>query len=194
MTRSAKTRLELSRADDWSEETRGVLGGATPAAESPDGKGPPNILYAIGHHPSLLAPFLQFSSALAMRGVLSRRDSELLALRTAWNCRSDFEWGHHVEYALAGGLTRDEIERLPGAFEASAWPPRDGLLVRVADELHADQDLSDEVFRQLEAEFGPAEIVEMIMVVGNYTMLSMLAKATGVPLEDRLQPLPEPPL
>ena len=31
-----------------------------------------------------------------------------------------------------------------------------------------------------------AEIVEIVMVVGHYTMLSMLANATGVPLEARL--------
>ena len=36
-----------------------------------------------------------------------------------------------------------------------------------------------------------AQIVELTFVVGNYTMLSMVANATGVPVEDRLPGLPE---
>lgn len=167
-----------------------MLGTVTPAAESPDGKGPPNILYAIGHHPSLLAPFLEFSSALAMRGVLPRRDSEILALRTAWNCRSAFEWGHHVEYALAAGLTDQEIDRIPLGASHVEWAPQDRALILAADELHAGQDLSDAVFEQLRRDRDAAAIVELILVVGHYTMLSMLANATGVPLESRLPDLP----
>jgi hypothetical protein len=35
----------------------------------------------------LLPPFLAFTATIAMRGVLTRRDSELLALRASINCR-----------------------------------------------------------------------------------------------------------
>ena len=57
-------------------------------------------------------PFLRFAAVLAAQGVLPRRASELLALRAAWNCRSAFEWGHHVLYARAAGLGDEEIERV----------------------------------------------------------------------------------
>ncbi len=186
-----KRRIEPSNASHWSEETRGVLGSATPAAQSPDGQGPPNILYTIAHHPTLLTPFLGFTAALAMRGVLERRDSELLALRAAWNCRSAFEWGHHVEYALAAGMTEEEVERVATGPNDAAWSEADRLLLRAADELHAGQNLSDETFRALQARLSEAEIVELTFVVGNYTMLSMVANATGVPIEERVPPLPD---
>ena len=43
----------------------------------------------------------------------------------------------------------------------------------------------------LSAELSEAQIVELTFVIGNYTMLSMVANATGVPLEERLPAMPE---
>ena len=173
-----------------SHATRELLGGTLPAARHPTGEGPPNILYTIAHHPHLLGPFLEFSAALATRGVLARRDSELLALRTAWNCRSPFEWGHHVEYALAAGLAPEQIQRIAVAPDHTSWSARDGLLLRAADELHQRQTLSEPTYQALCGEFDEAQLVELVFVVGNYTMLSMLANGTAVPLEARLPAMP----
>jgi len=184
-------RIRPSTAKEWSEDTRAILEPTTPAAESPDGAGPPNILYTIGHHPALLPPFLAFTSALALRGVLARRDSELLALRAAWNCRSPFEWGHHVEYGLAEGLTAEDVERIADGPDAAGWSPRDRLLLRAADQLHESQQLDDATFARLREALDDAQIVELTFVVGNYTMLSMVANATGVPVEERVPALPE---
>src|SRR5437667_4833654 len=86
----ARARLELLSRAGWDRHT-------------------PNLLRAIAHHPQLLESFLGFAAALATRGELPRRVSELLALRAAWNCRSEFEWGHHALYARAAGLSDAEI-------------------------------------------------------------------------------------
>ena len=186
-----KSRIPPAQPEQWSEAVREILVGVTSADDDSQGKGPPNILYTIAHHPTLLPSFLRFTATLAMRGVLPRRDSELLALRTSLNCGSPFEWGHHVEYALAEGLSREDLEQITQGPEHSAWTPRDRLLLRACDELHAQQKLSDETFDGLRAELDDAQIVELTFVVGNYTMLSMVANATGVPLEDRLPAMPE---
>jgi 4-carboxymuconolactone decarboxylase len=174
------TRLRPQEPDEWGEEGRELLS-----------EGSPNILRTIAHHPHLLRPFLGFAATLALRGALSRRDSEVLALRAAWNCRSAFEWGHHVVYARAEGLSDDQIRRIATEPHHDAWSPRDRLLLRCADELHREQQLSDATWRELRAEFDDAQLVEIPFVVGNYTMLSMVANATGVPVEDGLPGLPQ---
>ncbi len=173
-------RLEPQSPVQWGETRRGVL--------SRDSA--PNILRTVAHHPHLLEPFLGFSATLALRGTLPRRDSELLALRAAWNCRSPFEWGHHVLYARAEGLTDVEIARVAGAPAHAEWSSRDRLLLVAADELHARQQLSGATWDALRAEFDDAQLVEIPFVVGHYTMLSMVANATGVPLEADLPELP----
>src|SRR5258707_3855813 len=96
----------LSRSE-WSAEVRELLdatvGPVTSLAGGSDGAEPRplNILTVIARQPRLLGPFLGWASAVALQGVVPRRDHELLALRTAANCRSDFEWGHHAVYGRA---------------------------------------------------------------------------------------------
>jgi alkylhydroperoxidase family enzyme len=192
----AKPRVRPLPEAEWSPEVRQLLQGTRdrvahlegePAAEKPKTL---NILRTMAHHPKLLGPFLDFASALAMQGELSRRDSELLALRAAWNCQSDFEWGHHVVYARAAGIAEAEIDRIPLGPGAPAWSAADSNLLRAADQLHAHQQIDDEVWEGLAARYSEAQLVEISFVVGQYTMLSMLANSTGVELEAGLDPLP----
>ena len=150
---------------------------------------PPRILGTVAKHPRLLEPMLKFSAALAS-GVLPRRASEILALRAAWNCRSDFEWGHHSRYGIDAGLTEDEVTRLAGGSPDVGWNAEDSVLIRSADELHARQDLSDETWTQLAETWDEAQLIEIPFIVGQYTMLSMVAKATGVPVDDSLPTMP----
>ena len=188
-------RLIPLEPEEFGEDARRLLGGTRDRVAALEGRAaepqtrPLNILRTLAHHPRLLEPFLAFATAIA-GGVLPRRSSELLALRAAWNCRSEFEWAHHVVYARAAGLDDSEIERIPGGPDAPGWSQGDRLLLRAADELHAGQDMSDEIWQALQASYDPAQLVEIPFVVGQYTMLSMMANATGVPVEDGLAPLP----
>ncbi len=179
----------------WSDAARNLLGEDSrpverdaPLAEA-DGA-PPNILFTIAEHPALLEPFLGFSATLALQGALERRDSEILALRASWNCRSRFEWGHHVEYGRAHGLSATEIDDLAKPLDAGEFEGRDRWLIAAADQLHAHQRVEDETWQRLAAEFSPAQLVEIPFVVGHYTMLSMVANSTDVPLEPGYPDLP----
>ena len=194
-----KPRIEPLEPEAWSESVRRVLGGTVaPVAElegrpATGGPRPLNILMTIAHHPRLLEPFLGFAATLAARGALPRRESELLALRASWNCRSAFEWGHHALYGRAAGLADAEIERLAVGPEALEWSVEDRSLLRAADELHREQQISDATWAQLVERFDEAQLLEIPFVVGQYTMLSMVAKATGVPLEAGLPELGDAP-
>lgn len=194
-TRSA--RLAPLTPQEWSERTGQRASGANApvgemdGAEAAEEQKPLNILATIARHPALLEPFLSWSATLALQGELSRRDSEMLALRAAWNCESAFEWGHHVLYARAAGLTAEEIARVARGPEAPGWSEEDADLLRAADELHRGQDWSNEIWKRLRRRYSDAQLIEIPFVVGQYTMLSMVAKSTGVPIEDGLEPLPE---
>lgn len=190
-------RLTPLEPADWDANTRRILGASVEPVAALEGRAaggtrPLNILATIAHHPRLLEPFLAFAATLAAGGVLPRRASELLALRAAWNCRSAFEWGHHAIYARAAGLSDAEIERVAAGPAAAGWSKADGALLRAADELHRDRDISDPTWRALRERWDKAQLLEIPFVVGHYTMLSMVAKATDVPLEPDLPPLPAP--
>ena len=71
--------------------------------------GPPNIFTTLGQHPRLFRAWLRYSAHLMPFGQLPRRDTELVILRVAWQCRSPYEWQQHVPIALRVGLTPDEV-------------------------------------------------------------------------------------
>lgn len=182
---------------EWGERTGQTLSGTVDRVKEMEGDGsseeqkPLNILATIARHPALLEPFIGWSATLALQGELSRRDSEMLALRAAWNCRSPFEWGHHVLYARAAEITDEEIERIARGPDAPGWSSEDADLLRAADDLHARHDLSEEMWKRLRSRYSDAQLVEIPFVVGQYTMLSMVANSTGVPVEEGLEPLPK---
>ena len=191
-------RLPPMPASEWSPEVREMLAGTQGRVASLEGgtRSDPiqvlNILRTLAYHPKLMKPFLGFATAIAQQGVLSRRESELLALRASWNAQSDFEWGHHVKYAQAAGLSDAEIARIAVGPAAPGWGESDRDLLLVADQLHARQQIDDSLWQRLAGRYDPAQLVELPFVVGQYTMLSMVANMTGVQLEAGHEPLPDP--
>jgi hypothetical protein len=98
-----------------------------------------------------------------------------------------------VVYARVAGLTDEEIDRVPSGPPHPKWSAEDRDMLTAADELHAGHDLSDTTWSRLRERWDEAQLLEIPFVVGNYTMLSMVANATGVPVEDGLPPLPIAP-
>jgi 4-carboxymuconolactone decarboxylase len=194
--RSRPSRVRPLDSSEWSPEVAAMLGATRQGVADLEGGKPAaghktlNILHTIAHLPNLLGPFLGFAAALAQKGELTRRDSELLALRAAWNCQSEFEWGHHAVYARAAGVGDDEIASLARDLSSHDWSAHDLHLLRAADQLHAHQQISDDVWSELATAFTEAQLVEIPFVVGQYTMLSMVANSTGVELEPGHDSLP----
>ena len=172
-----------------------LLATAAPVAklEGSEAKSEPKplgILTVLANQPRLLGPLLSWASAIVLEGALPRRDHEMLALRAAVSCRSDFEWGHHAVYGRAAGLSDEEVTRVVAGPGAPGWSDADATLLRAADELHRHTQISDNTWAALAERYENAQLVEVPLVVGQYTMLSMLANAAGVPVEPGDESIP----
>lgn len=131
----------------------------------------------MAHSPALVEPFLQWAMALHTSTALNARLHEIVALRVAHNCGSSYEWDEHVGWARRAGVSDAEIHAL--SQDPEGWATLDAAVVTAVDELHVDQNLSDATLALLRDGLGDAAAVEIVLVVGQYTMLSMLASATG---------------
>ena len=125
------------------------------------------------------------AGGLLDRGSLTLRDRELIIDRTCFRCGSEYEWGVHV--ALFGGraaLTADEIRDLCAEDPAATvFSPRDQLLLRLCDALHATAQVSDELWAQLAAGWAPAQLIELIVLAGYYHAIAFATNALRLPLE-----------
>ena len=119
------------------------------------------------------------------------RHRELLVLRTAWLSRVDYEWGSHVVIAQDAGLTEREIDRVTQGPDATGWSEFDAALLRAADELHAHRFISDVTWETLAGQYTDHQLVEVVLTVGNYTLLGMYFNTIGVPVDPGMAQVPD---
>ena len=174
----------FSPVADQADDVRAYLD-----ASRPEGRNAPGTIRALAHRPPMLRTFLAWARVLAREGALVRRDHEILALRASHNCRSSFEWGEHLEFGLAAGLDEDEIAAIASGADDSIWQLHEAALLRAADQLHAGCDIDDPTWAVLAAHYDEAQRVEIVYVVGQYTMLSMVANALRVEVPATFRPL-----
>ena len=141
-------------------------------ADRVTGSGPPNIFTTLGRHPRLFRAWLRYSAHLMPFGQLPRRDTELVVLRVAWQCRSAYEWHQHVSIALRVGLTPDEVAGVADACPASRFTERQQALLAVSDELIAQRGLSDATWSAVQACLSDREAIELCLLVGHYQGLA----------------------
>jgi 4-carboxymuconolactone decarboxylase len=163
---------------------------ATIDMTAPPGREPPGTISVLAHRPSMLTTFLPWARVLAREGALPRRDHEILALRVSQNCRSAFEWGEHLLFAFDAGLDEADVDRIVAGGSAPGWQPHEAALVQAADALHARCDIDDDTWAVLAAHYDSGQLVEIPYVVGQYTMLSMVANGLRVGVPEGFRPLP----
>lgn len=154
---------------------------------------PPKVFTTLARHRGLFRRWLYFAGALMPGGVLPRAETELVILRVAHNCGCEYEWRQHERLAAAAGLDSDAIARVREGAGAGGWSDRQRLLLRAADELHADRTVSDTLWADLRPVYTDRELIELCMLVGHYEMLAMTINALGVQ-PDELRPGPPPRL
>lgn len=122
---------------------------------------------------------------LGSQSSLDPRERELLIDRTCARCGCEYEWGVHIAaYGEAVGLSRVQLEDTArGIVEQALWSEREHVLIKLVDELHETATLSDEVWEQFAAGWSIAQILEVIIIVGWYHLISFVANAARVEQE-----------
>lgn len=184
---SSEPRIPPVRIEDCEPDVQRLL-----ARVPKDADGEPlRVFSTLATHGPLFAAWLPFGGQLLSSGRLAARDRELLVLRTAWLCRAEYEWGHHVPLGLRAGLTDEQIAAVPAGPGDPVWSAADALLLTAVDELHADSRVSEATYAALAERFEPAEVVELLMVIGQYHMVGFVLNSAGTQLEPGFPSFPE---
>ena len=149
------------------------------------GTGPLNIFTTLGQHPRLFRAWLRYSARLMPFGSLPRRDTELVILRVAWQCRSAYEWNQHVALALRVGLTQAEVAGAAEGPSAIIFTARQRSLLAASDELLAERALSDVTWSAVRAILDDRQAIELCLLVGHYQGLASAVGGLGIQVEER---------
>lgn len=155
-----------------------------------DGK-PLNIFGTLGHHPKLLKRFNLLGGFLLNKGLIPARERELVILRVGANARAEYEFGQHTVIGRACGLTREEIDALVRSPDTHDWSDGDRALIALADDLHADDCVTDATWAALASRWTDAQLTELLVVAGFYRLVSGFLNSTGVRLDDGVPGFPD---
>jgi alkylhydroperoxidase family enzyme len=142
-----------------------------------------NIFRTLVRAPKALTRFNAWGGyVLSRRNDLPAREREIVILRVGFLCKSGYEFTQHTRIGLQEGLTADEINRIKQGAGAG-WSAPDAALIRAADELHADQFITDDTWRELARHFSEKQCMDVVFTVGQYTQVSMMLNTFGVQLD-----------
>jgi alkylhydroperoxidase family enzyme len=106
------------------------------------------------------------------------RHRELVILRTGWRCQADYEWGHHT----LTSLTPADLDRIHTP-SYDDWDPHEAALLRCADELHDRSTITDPTWQTLAATYDHQQLIDLVMLIGNYHLVCYTANALGIARE-----------
>ena len=171
-------------ASDWDASLLHII-------EDMNGR-PLNVHGLMANHPDLLKAWWSFRNYSINGGELGKRKGELVILRVAVQLKAWYEWGSHVERALACGLTLEEIERVKLGAEAPEWEANETALLKAVDELIANHGLSPQTHAELREHYSIRQVMDLIAIQGLYVILGCMINTWGLTLDAHvLEKLPE---
>lgn len=115
---------------------------------------------------------------------LPPRLSELAILVTGAFWKAGFEWAVHCPIALKAGVDPAVAEAIRTRKEPVFAAEEDAAVYAFARELHANRKVSDATYDRAIAALGLETVVELVGVLGYYTLISMTINAFHVPLPE----------
>ena len=184
------TRLPRLEPDSMTDEQRRVH---DVIASGPRGsvRGPLAVWL---HRPQLaeraqaLGRYCRYDSSLAP----NLSELAILVVARAWG--SEYEWRAHRPHALAAGVGADVIEAIRRGREPAFDDEEERIVYRFATVLHRERRIPGDLYDQVVRVLGPDRTVDLVGVLGYYTLISMTINAFEVTHPDggpdELEPIP----
>ncbi|MDO8417135.1 MAG: carboxymuconolactone decarboxylase family protein [Agitococcus sp.] len=134
----------------------------------------------------IFSRWILFASSLMPYGELKRRETELIILRVAWNCRCQYEWAQHKQISQQVGLTEHDLLNVTIGSDGFPKDSCEALLMLSCDEFHHQRMISEKTWQMLTRFYSDKDLLEILMVIGHYEMLAGILNSTGIAVDDHL--------
>jgi 4-carboxymuconolactone decarboxylase len=141
-----------------------------------------NLFRMLANAPALIGPSLRLGEAILTKGDLDPQLRELVILHAARLTGTEYEWVQHEGIARLIGVDEEEIAAVDRG-ETDRWPAL-GLVTAL---LHDHGTPPPELVKQVEAELGRAQLIELLLVAGYYAMLGGVMRAVALDVDNVLE-------
>lgn len=110
--------------------------------------------------------------------------SELAILTTGRIWGSEFEWSVHKPIALKAGISADIVEAIRTQKPPEFVNEDEAVVYAFAKKLHTERHISDTLYAHAVSVLGQDNVVDLVGLLGYYTLISMTINAFKVPLPE----------
>ena len=136
-----------------------------------------NIFKLLANADTAFRPFMEYGLVLLRDLEVDPVAREQAILRVAaLTPGAEYEWVQHEAIGRAVGMTGEQVE-------ACRSGDADDVVLRFTEEVVRDASPSDATFAAMVERFPPRQIVELILVIGNYMMLARLMATAQIDLD-----------
>jgi alkylhydroperoxidase family enzyme len=175
-------RIEPLPRQEWDGVLTRVLEGSSGGTEEPM-----HIFTTLARAPGeLFRRWLGFGGAL-LGGTLPARLREIVILRTAYRFDGRYEWAQHIQLAERVGVSLPEISALGADLSSADWSPLERAALDAVDETADQGAVSDATWSVLAGSLNDGELIELLVLIAHYLMLTTVLRSLRVPLEPRAE-------
>jgi 4-carboxymuconolactone decarboxylase len=138
-------------------------------------------------HPSLSRAIFEFSRKVQGSAEIPPRLREIIIMRVAWLHKTDYVWGQHNQIMRGLGMGDEHVQAVKAGADAPVWSADERSVLRVVDELAQTREVTDGAWKALSDHFSSKQILDILAVVGQYSMLALVFNAIGLQLETRFK-------
>jgi 4-carboxymuconolactone decarboxylase len=131
---------------------------------------------SVGDRIQRLGEAIRFSSSLPQNAL------EVAILVGAREWRAEFEWWAHVRLARRAGVAAEVIAAIEAGTEPDFSDDGEATAWRFSRELLTDRRVSDRSYVAARERFGEAGVMELVALLGYYTLVAMTLNVFEVPL------------
>ncbi|MEO8695955.1 MAG: carboxymuconolactone decarboxylase family protein [Acidimicrobiales bacterium] len=129
--------------------------------------------------------------ALLFKGKLDPRLRELVIMRIAWRCRSEYEWTQHWTVARRLGVPEADILGVREWHSHDGYGPTERAVLAAVDDVIDSGRIGPETWEACRAVLGSDEVaIELVVAIGNWHMIAGVLASLSVPLEPGVQSWP----
>jgi 4-carboxymuconolactone decarboxylase len=164
---------------------------ATEMAAGPRGKvdGP---YWAILRSPGLMAPMQKVGEYFRFDCRLDKRLSELAILLAARAWTQQFVWDFHASVAIKAGLAAPIVEAVAEGRRPPDLAQDEQIVHDFVTEVLVNRSAADATYARAKALLGETGVIDLLGIVGYYTMLATILNVTRLQPEGALPLAPMP--
>lgn len=142
-----------------------------------------NIFRMLAHNSGVLEGVAQLGSALLVSGSLDPVLREIAIIRTGVLRGAAYEVHQHERIGRQLGMSDALLAAIHDGAQAAEFSEIQRQVMRLTDDIVANSRASDSTFAPLASQLSHAQMIELVICVGFYTMVSGFLESLDIDIE-----------